>query len=124
MNNDILIKMCETLDQLIENSKTLKKISLASSYKLEVQALHKTQESLLANLIHIDKFLKYKTKPIQNQKTYNSINDKLEKLGNLNISLINKIRKKNFNKSKKLRTHKKKKISLWVRNNFTTHKLI
>lgn len=56
-SESILAKMDSTLDQLIQNAKMMQSISLTSLQTHEIEALQKTQESLLANLIHMDKLL-------------------------------------------------------------------
>lgn len=54
----ILAEMDATLDQLIENATTIQNISLKNLQSHEIEALQKTQESLLAHLIHMDGLLK------------------------------------------------------------------
>tara|TARA_B100000886_G_scaffold296282_1_gene223424 strand:+ start:244 stop:552 length:309 start_codon:yes stop_codon:yes gene_type:complete len=54
----LLSKINETLDQLIENTLILSEIKTKPDYRLEVSALEKTQESLLAKLIHLDNYRK------------------------------------------------------------------
>lgn len=57
---DLLAEIDSTLDQLISNAEILGKISSNPSYEEEVTALHKTQESLLAHLMHLDQSLEKK----------------------------------------------------------------
>jgi len=47
----------ETIDRLLENEKMLKAISSDGFFEEEREALEKTQESLLAHLIHLQTFL-------------------------------------------------------------------
>lgn len=53
----ILAEIDATLDQLIQNAKSIQEISLKQLQTHEIDALQKTQESLLAHLIHMDKLL-------------------------------------------------------------------
>ena len=46
-----------TLDQLIKNAAALREFSSDQELKTELEALHKTQESLLARLIHLEEYL-------------------------------------------------------------------
>ncbi|MCK4934660.1 MAG: hypothetical protein KAR79_03645 [Simkaniaceae bacterium] len=54
---DLLTEIDFTLDQLIQNAEVLSNISSNLSYEQEIDALHKTQESLLARLMHLDQSL-------------------------------------------------------------------
>lgn len=56
-DKSILAEMDATLDQLIANAKTIQGISLKNLQSHEIEALQKTQESLLAHLIHLDDLL-------------------------------------------------------------------
>lgn len=58
--NILLAEIDKTIDQLIQNEETLKKISCDPFYEIEAAALEKTQESLLAHLMHLQDFLKEK----------------------------------------------------------------
>ncbi|MCP5506117.1 MAG: hypothetical protein H7A38_04475 [Chlamydiales bacterium] len=54
---EVLNEIDETLDQLIKNAAALKEVSEDPLFAREVEALKKTQESLLARLLHLDQFL-------------------------------------------------------------------
>lgn len=54
---EVLNEIDETLDQLIKNAAALKEVSEDPLFTREVEALKKTQESLLARLLHLDQFL-------------------------------------------------------------------
>lgn len=109
-NADILEEIDTTIDQLLENAKALKKISLNSSYQEEFLALEKTQESLIAHLIHLDEMLKKKDRASTRQEPLlnSNVHDKLGRSGYLN-HMLNK--KDNFEKGhspKKPKIHKRK----------------
>ncbi|HKY99947.1 MAG TPA: hypothetical protein VJ112_02155 [Rhabdochlamydiaceae bacterium] len=50
---EILADIDATLDQLIENANVINQISLNTLFQDEVDALQKTQESLLSRLINM-----------------------------------------------------------------------
>jgi hypothetical protein len=54
---EVLIDIDATLDQLIQNAETMSRISLDTFFVDEVQALENTQESLFARLIHMNELL-------------------------------------------------------------------
>ena len=54
---EVLNEIDETLDQLIKNAAALKEVSDNPLFSREIEALKKTQESLLARLLHLDQFL-------------------------------------------------------------------
>ena len=86
--DDVLAEIDTTIDQLLENAKALKKISSKTSYQEEVSALEKTQESLIAHLIHMDEILKKKDRASQQQPLLASkVHDKLGRAGYLNQML-------------------------------------
>ncbi len=113
---NIIEEIDTTIDQLLENAKVLKKISADISYQTEMLALEKTQESLIAHLIHLDELLKKKDpssfsqqKPLLNSKVHH----KLGRCGYLN----HKTSKKEHNqdesaehppRSKKPKIHKRR----------------
>lgn len=68
-SDDILIDIDETLHQLIENAQALKVAKLTGTLIHEAAALEKTQESLLARLMHRQSLLELDRR----QKTLNSI---------------------------------------------------
>ncbi len=110
--HDILSEIDETIDQLIKNGKVLKKIETKEYYEREAQALEKTQESLLAHLIHMDELLK-------NKKTSNTashdtlltsdVHKKLGRSGYLN-NLLEKKKRIQRSKSSTKRASKGPKI--------------
>lgn len=83
--DDVLAEIDITIDQLLENAKVLKKIASKECYLDEISALEKTQESLIAHLIHMDEILKKKDKASQQQPLLASkVHDKLGRSGYLN----------------------------------------
>ena len=74
----ILFDIDRTIDQLIQNEEVLKKIAGNPIFKSEILALKKTQESLLAHLIHMDHYLQQQ----QTQESKN-IQEKLTRLSEL-----------------------------------------
>lgn len=81
----VLLEIDATIDKLLENAKALKKIAHQDAYHEEISALEKTQESLIAHLIHMDEMLKKKDrvsaqKPLLASKVHN----KLGRAGYLN----------------------------------------
>ncbi|WP_420421211.1 hypothetical protein [Simkania sp.] len=60
---ELLTEIDTTIDQLIENGETLQRISSDPKYTVEAAALEKTQESLLAHLMHLQSYLQEKGEP-------------------------------------------------------------
>jgi hypothetical protein len=58
---DLICEIDQTIDQLIENAKVIETIAANTCYEHELHALEKTQESLIAHLIHMDEILKKKS---------------------------------------------------------------
>ena len=92
----ILVDIDATLDQLIENAATMNQISLDTLLADEMQALQRTQESLLARLVHMNDLLEpdekrsfFRKQPI----AYTSIENKIVRFGRLNAQLINQVKK-------------------------------
>ncbi|VHO02045.1 hypothetical protein [Candidatus Rhabdochlamydia sp. T3358] len=88
---EILADIDQTLDQLIENADIINRISFNALFTSEVQALQKTQESLMARLMHMHELLEKDNKPqISTKKTspLNQIENKLKEFGQLNARLI------------------------------------
>lgn len=54
---ELLKDIDTTLDQLIQNAETIQAISTDSLFEEEICALQKTQQSLLAHLVHVDKHI-------------------------------------------------------------------
>ena len=79
----------------------------------EVEALQKTQESLLARLIHMDCLLDPEHKKMQIRKqpaVYQNIQHKISEFGKLNARLINDVasrfgKKPRVHRRRKLKTH-------------------
>lgn len=90
----ILTEMDQTLDQLITHAKTVQKVPASKLNAHELEALQKTQESLLAHLMHLDQALHEKivpNKPLQ---------EKAEHFHQLNQKLIKRFRIKRRRKLK------------------------
>ena len=88
---EILADIDQTLDQLIENADIINRISFNALFTSEVQALQKTQESLMARLMHMHELLEKDNKSqISTKKTspLNQIENKLKEFGQLNARLI------------------------------------
>ncbi len=54
---EILADISSTLDQLIQNAEAIDQISLHSLKRCEVEALQKTQASLIARILHMENSL-------------------------------------------------------------------
>jgi hypothetical protein len=86
--DDVLTEIDSTIDQLLENAKALKKISSKEFYQEEILALEKTQESLIAHLIHMDEILKKQDRASHHKPLLTSkVHDKLGRAGYLNQML-------------------------------------
>lgn len=88
---EILADIDRTLDQLIENADIVNRISFNAVFTSEVQALQKTQESLMARLMHMHELLeKDKKQQLATKKTHSlhQIEEKLKEFGQLNAQLI------------------------------------
>jgi hypothetical protein len=85
---EILADIDDTLDHLIENADVIKKISINSLYTSEIEALQKTQESLLARLVHMNNLLKSQKKSEEGQKSVCSIEEKILRFGKLNAQIM------------------------------------
>lgn len=108
--HDILSEIDETIEQLIRNDKVLKKIESKDSYEQETKALERTQESLLAHLMHMDDLLKKNpTKATlgKDPLLFEKVHQKLGRAGYLN-QLIE--RKKNLKRNTSTRSQSKPKI--------------
>jgi DNA-binding protein H-NS len=82
---EILADIDTTLDQLICYADNINMITLS---ELEVDALQKTQESLLARLIHMEEMLNKERKPAK-QKSIENVQQKIAQYSKLNARLIN-----------------------------------
>lgn len=83
---DILGEIDLTIDRLLENSEALKAIASDSCYQEETLALEKTQESLIAHLIHMDCMLKKKDQVYKQKEPLltSTVHEKLGRSGYLN----------------------------------------
>ncbi len=92
---EILVDMDTTLDQLIQNAATINRISFDTLFSNEMEALQKTQESLLARLIHMNDLLDQDEKRIYFRKkpvVYSSIENKITQFGRLNSELMDQVK--------------------------------
>jgi hypothetical protein len=110
-SEEILADIDSTLDRLIENADVIKCVSLDTLYTSEVEALQKTQESLLARLVHMNDLLKGEKKETDTE-SFGSIEEKMVRYGKLNAQMISRIsqRMKSTKKSRQLRVrpHRRK----------------
>lgn len=83
---EILADIDATLDQLIQYADVAEITSSLSN--LEVEALQKTQESLLARLIRMEGMLNKDCKPAK-QKSLHHVQQKIAQYSRLNARLIN-----------------------------------
>jgi hypothetical protein len=88
---EILIDIDETLDQLIKNAAASKVIIGTSLYKAEVEALQKTQESLLARLIHMQDLLKGENNPVGERENFKGLEQKIKRFGKLNAQVMHRV---------------------------------
>lgn len=109
---EILADIDDTLKHLIENADAIKRISFNTLYTSEVEALQKTQESLLARLIHMNDLLKGPNVNEQVQKPLDSIEKKILRFSKLNAQVINqaeaRIKKAKKNLQPRVRLHRRK----------------
>ena len=91
---EILADIDATLDQLIENANVINQISLNSLFQDEVDALQKTQESLLSRLINMQSLLdnnSQKKKPLSKKTNIAPIQKKISCFSKLNALLIKQV---------------------------------
>lgn len=91
---EILVDIDTTLDQLIQNAATINCISFDTLFTNEMEALQKTQESLLARLVHMNDLLDRDEKRgcYRKQKVvYTKIEDKIVEFGRLSAQLMNQV---------------------------------
>lgn len=74
-NKDLIFEIDQTIDQLIQNAKVIETISAQTCYEQELNALEKTQESLIAHLIHMDEILKKKSSFLEGEALAQSLVD-------------------------------------------------
>ncbi len=85
----ILADIDATLDQLIKNAELLRGLSYYQAEETEVDALQKTQESLLSRLLHMEEMmLKKKKSPSQQAALHQTIRQKVSQFSRLNARLI------------------------------------
>ena len=113
-SEEILSDIDATLDRLIENADVITTISCTTLFASEVEALQKTQESLLARLVHMNDLLKGQKKEPDKQKeaSFNNIEKKILRFGKLNAEMINhiaiRIRRSKKSRIPKVRAYRKK----------------
>lgn len=112
---EILADIDDTLDHLIENADAIRKISLSTLYVSEVEALQKTQESLLARLVHMNDLLRSQQTTEEGQSSLDSFEKKILRFGKLNAEIMNKaaakIRRAKKSRMPRIRAHRRKALS-------------
>jgi hypothetical protein len=89
---EILADIDATLDQLILNAEVLRSAPIQTLQEEEVEAMQKTQESLLAHLLHMDRLLSCdKKKQLIQKKTGADIKEKISHFSRLNAKLIDDV---------------------------------
>jgi hypothetical protein len=87
----ILADIDSTLDQLIRNADAMNRITDRHLFTSEVKAMHKTQESLLARLMHMHELYEGEKKIVgqrEQQMRLSTIEHKLAEFGRLNARMI------------------------------------
>ena len=87
----ILADIDSTLDQLICNADAMNRITDRHLFTSEVKAMHKTQESLLARLMHMHELFDEDKKVIgerEQKMRLTTIEHKLAEFGKLNARMI------------------------------------
>lgn len=113
-DEEILADIDATLDQLIENADVIKRFSMKTLFVSEVAGLQKTQESLLARLVHMNDLLKEQQKKRASEplESLGSIEEKILRYGKLNAQIMSHVsgRIQRMKKSRKpeIRPHRKK----------------
>lgn len=87
---DLIAEINKTIDQLITNVQVLHSIAFDPKFGDETQSLQKTQESLLAKLLELDKELENLGLKTTESDQMTLIEDKLAHFGKLNQALITK----------------------------------
>lgn len=110
---EILQEIDQTLDQLIENASAVSSTTLERLDQIEREAFEKTQESLLAHLVHMDEKLANKRQNLKKMHKYSSqleIQRKVSQLERLGVdktfsfaqrAKAPKLRKSRFGKKSK-----------------------
>lgn len=89
---EILAELDSTLNQLLLNIETVSDVSLSELSETEMQAMHKTQESLMARFMHTSDLIKEKErKKLQETNALIKLQDKLKKFSELNTSFIKSV---------------------------------
>ena len=91
---EILAELDSTLNQLLLNIEAVSNVSLSDLSETEMQAMHKTQESLLARFMHMNDLIKEsERKKLQEKKTseLTQLQEKLKKFSDLNTSFIQSV---------------------------------
>lgn len=98
----ILAEIDATLDQLICNAEALKFAPIASVSEMEIEALQKTQESLLAHVFHMNTLLDAEKKQRLLQKQNGiQLEEKIAHFSRLNTQLIQHVAHRFKTKSKR-----------------------
>ena len=108
---EILADIDNTLDQLIRYADIAQTVAALSD--LEVEALQKTQESLLARLIHMEGMLSKERKPVKLNSVQN-VRQKIAHYSRLNARLIDGVADQ-FARRSQVRLKKRKKVAVTVR---------
>lgn len=112
-SEEILADIDATLDQLIENAAAIKCVSASALFQSEVDALQKTQESLLARLVHMNELLNTRSQPsMEKDQEFQTIEQKIVRFGKLNAQMIDNIssRFKRTRRNQQLRIRRRLKI--------------
>ncbi|NNM43030.1 MAG: hypothetical protein HKM07_01640 [Chlamydiae bacterium] len=99
----IVASIDATLDQLIENAEIVNPKTCHLLLESEIEALQKTQESLLAHILHMENHLELQKKSTVRLLQKSGIQKKLAKFGKLSTRLVNSLTtqiQKNVKKSK------------------------
>lgn len=87
----ILVDIDETLDQLIRNADAVNRIADRRRFTDEIKAMHKTQDSLIARLMHMHEVYeneKAKVEKREEKSQLSRIETKLTRFGKLNARMI------------------------------------
>ncbi len=95
--DEILKKIDQTLDQLIENASVMQQIASNPPFKREYEALDNMQESLLAHLMHLYEFLEKENGGTKRQKV--RVSEKMEIFRSLKAQPAFKIRRRSSKKN-------------------------
>ena len=93
-NDEILAELHETINQLLLNVQTAKEVSVTDLSETEIEALHKTQESLLARFSHMNELIKESDRKKwedKNRYEVDQLDEKCKKFSLLNKTFIESI---------------------------------